>query len=429
MKRLTVIAISIIAVVALICGATVVMAAKPPSVIPFSNGFPSGMHFNLNIHGKDPATFTCPSGPPPYGNSIFIPEYTSGYTAEEMESVTIEIVSDKKSSVTELTVLDPCAMPIGYPDGDGATVQLPYKIQVDEGSNPINALGYYVYGRILGKPNNSNKGDPENPESSIILTPRPVLNFDYTDLNGVDWLLGLVTTNGVYRAENNTWVRFETQEAPKKGKSKAQDITDLFMWSGWVCDVWLDQNGDGVVDDADRIQYNADYDPDYDTFDDWITAMAALDLATYYEDWWVFDVADIVAQTWDIENDGTKLLQIRFYPVATTEFTEEAHISVEKVTDPGTDTTTSFDFTMTMTDPPGDTFTFSLKNGHFKLLGPLEPGDYVITEIEPMNWDASFSVIDPTTGSSSGTGNSVTVHLDVGETIIVTFLNTYVPPE
>jgi hypothetical protein len=403
------------------------MAAKPPRVIPFSNGFPSGMHFNLNIHGKDPTTFTCPIGPPPYGNSIFIPEYTDDYIPAQMESVTIEIVSNKKASVTELTVLDPCAMPIGYGDGDGATVQLPYKIQVDEESKPINALGYYVYGRILGKPNNSNKGDSNNPESKIILTPRPVLNFDYTDLDGVEWLLGLVTTTGVYRAVDNTWERFETQEAGKKGKSKAQDITDLFMWSGWACDESLDLSGDGVIDDIDRGLYNTANGTGYTSIDEWLTTMAAEDppLATYYADWWVFDIADIVAQTWDIENDGTKLLQIRFYPVATTEFTEEAHISVEKITDPDTDTTTSFDFTMN--GPSGDSF--SLKNGHFKFMGPLEPGTYVITETVPTDWVASIErIIDPT-GGSSGSGNSVKIDLAVGETVIVTFENTYTPPE
>ena len=55
------IVITIITVVALICANLAVfpvMAAKPIDVQYQSNGFPSGQHFNLNLHGKDPATYT-----------------------------------------------------------------------------------------------------------------------------------------------------------------------------------------------------------------------------------------------------------------------------------------------------------------------------------------------------------------------------------
>ena len=43
-------------------------------------------------------------------------------------------------------------------------------------------------------------------------------------------------------------------------------------------------------------------------------------LATYYENEWIFNIADLVVTQQDITNDGTKLLQVRFYPVATTEY-------------------------------------------------------------------------------------------------------------
>jgi hypothetical protein len=53
-------------------------AAKPSrpdnDVIAKSNGYPSGPHFNLNIHGKK-AGYTC--DPTPGGNSVFILEYGS----------------------------------------------------------------------------------------------------------------------------------------------------------------------------------------------------------------------------------------------------------------------------------------------------------------------------------------------------------------
>jgi hypothetical protein len=50
--------------------------------------------------------------------------------------------------------------------------------------------------------------------------------------------------------------------------------------------------------------------------------MAALvpPMAWYYEDEWILNIADLVITEQGLVNDGTKLLQVRFYPVATTEF-------------------------------------------------------------------------------------------------------------
>ena len=38
---------------------------------------------------------------------------------------------------------------------------------------------------------------------------------------------------------------------------------------------------------------------------------------------WIFNIADLVITEQGLENDGTKLVQIRFYPVATTLFSSE----------------------------------------------------------------------------------------------------------
>jgi hypothetical protein len=43
--------------------------------------------------------------------------------------------------------------------------------------------------------------------------------------------------------------------------------------------------------------------------------------AWYFDQEWVFNIADLVITEQGLVNDGTKLLQIRFYPRATTEFT------------------------------------------------------------------------------------------------------------
>jgi len=431
MKRIIIVTISVLALVALIAGVSPAMAAKPPQVIPVSNGFPSGMHFNLNIHGKDPTTFATP-GPPPYdpatyGNSIFIPEYTEDYGP-----ITIQCVSNK-SGGTEFVVTDPYAMPSKYASGaptgfayadDLAQFNLPYKIQTDAGV--INANGYYVYGRILGKPNNSKTdGDP----SSIIVTPNPMIQYD-TD--GAELPLGLITTQGSYRLAEQGFIRFDdTPSLNGKGKSVAKDITDMFLWTGWVYDGSLDINGDGVIDVND-VPADQDGDGDIDEADFllWREAMEAAGLARYYEDWWVFDIAELVIQSWGIENDGTKLLQIRFYPVATTTFTEKAHIVVQKVVtdsagNPITDTTTLFSFTASYRSD------WQMTSNQFCISYGLEPGQESVTELElPEGWALTgIAIQDPTGGSLYDLGEATAIiDLAVGETVIVTFTNAYTAP-
>src|SRR3989338_2462822 len=67
--------------------------AKPVPVIQWSNGFPSGEHFNLNIHGKK-ADFAC--NPTPGGNSVFVLEYGQSE---------LQFIQNKRSSLTNLYVI------------------------------------------------------------------------------------------------------------------------------------------------------------------------------------------------------------------------------------------------------------------------------------------------------------------------------------
>jgi hypothetical protein len=289
---------------------------KPQDVISMSNGYPSGAHFNLIIHGKktgdsdvateEITTFNCPSGEG--GNSVFVADY--GHS-------TIQYISNKKASLTTLTALDACAEAF---DDNPAQVQLPYD-------------KYYVFARLHGTPKNKH-GNP----SKVILTPNPVLQVCMQDLDNPDpfadyteckdttlMVLGMVTNSGAYYAtEHYETTRYDPDPETKGKRPKnAHEITGLFTWTGYVCNASLDVNvnadgtiGDGVIDVND---VPSDMNDDT-SIDDADLTLFLLESCDYYENEWVFNVVDLVVESMDFENKGAKTLHIRFYPESTTTF-------------------------------------------------------------------------------------------------------------
>lgn len=264
------------------------LATKPGDEVN-PNGFPSGEHYNLNIIGKKDG-FTCPDqeydefGNPVYGNVVFVPE-----NGEGIEIYMQSGKGKKAEAVTELQVIDPCA---GF-DSDGAVIQL-----------PKNEAGYRVYARALAKPTD---------EPDIKIMPELIA---VEDENGNDLVyLGLVTENG-----------FETPSVSftrKKGKSKAVEITGLFLWTGTVCYLsepleyedtrelcCIDLTGDGIFDEC----VDATVDPDTLVSSCPEDYTSLLGYCHEFTDEWVFNIGDFVTYLWNTDNNGVKLLQVRFYP-------------------------------------------------------------------------------------------------------------------
>ena len=83
-----------------------------------------------------------------------------------------------------------------------------------------------------------------------------------------------------------------------------------------------DFDGDGISDDHDL---NSDGEIDSVDLELWIdmleTEGLVLDART--EPIWIFDIADLVVYGWDYQNNGSKLVQIRFYPEDQTEYIVE----------------------------------------------------------------------------------------------------------
>ena len=394
MKKIALYGLSFTLVAVLVFGILPAMAGKPMDVIQLSNGFPSGDHFNLNIHGKkldyqcsncelctdpetcDPLVLEC--------NVINIPEYTS----EELDN-TISYVSGRKVQIDELTVFDSCTEAF---DKSPAEVWLPYEEQ-----------GYYVFARALGKPGKKDEGVRriilENIGLEAYSLEQDVSNpDDVLSQFELDMALGLITKNGTYKMSDsgeNTLIRFDSEpEGKGKGKTLGKNITDMFLWTGFAFHPSLDLNADGVVDELDVeyacwSQYDHDGDGvitntdlenypvsdwsgpdgitdeiidrwdlayiapcDYDLnenglidacdgeFDTWYDGIipdsefeawlydnmtetvdgVTITLWEYYEEAWVFNIADLVYQNQVVTNEGIKNLQLRFYPVATTTF-------------------------------------------------------------------------------------------------------------
>jgi hypothetical protein len=321
-KRLILTAAALITLLAS-AAAPAMAAGKPADVIAKSNGFPSGMHFNLNIHGQD-LSLDNPCTHEAGGNSVFIDLYGTSI---------IQYQSNKKSSVTDLTVIDPCASSDGK-----VAVQLPAKVTItDEAtliSQDVPVAGYYVYGRILAKPQNG-QSDPDG-RSNILFSPNVVTDAYNLDEDMV--ALGLITWSSTYYAGTDAYYRFEDPTITAKGKSPAKEMTHLFKYTGWVVDASLDTNGplndglpDGIISiwDVPVSNYDVLTDPtglltpdNRDVNSDgagddldvaaWLATQGTL--ATYYPSEWIFNIADVVTTEGDVVNDGTKLFQIRFYP-------------------------------------------------------------------------------------------------------------------
>jgi hypothetical protein len=320
MKRTCRTTFLIVMMVVFFCGTG--FAVKPGNDVN-PNGFQSGPHYNLNIISKKD-TFQCPdqeyylritetseesqyyegqlvkqcpdefgivceeTNEPIYGNVIFVPELGTG----------IEILMQsgsgkgkKTEAITEFQVIDPCT---GFPGEGSATLQL-----------PPNANGYDVYARALAKPT-------DNP--SMVITPELVA---VEDDSGNDLIyLGLVTDSGFVTSTSDPLVR-------TKGKSTAVPITGLFEWSGSV--IYFDSayfpescmtSVLCCADTSDPLDgiYDVCVDPDS------ITGLCPDGYETLevcvveYVNEWVFNIGDFVTYLWNLENNGLKLLQVRFYP-------------------------------------------------------------------------------------------------------------------
>jgi hypothetical protein len=142
--------------------------------------------------------------------------------------------------------------------------------------------------------------------------------------------VGGVTANGAFTTDNQTLER-------SSGKSKAVDVTDMFTYTGIAFDTALDADLDGdldiddyvLIDDidfdgvgGDNHDLNGDLVVDALDFGLWVESLKVLGIYQELNEAWILDIADLVVYGWDYENNGAKLVQVRFYPLDQTEFVQ-----------------------------------------------------------------------------------------------------------
>ena len=141
-----------------------------------------------------------------------------------------------------------------------AVIQVPYEYCDDLVTGCVDLLSYEVYARALGKP---------GPGVGVVVTAECEYTLSVVDPDG---------TEGLTCEDTLLMGRFEVKRPGKKPFTA--NITDIFRATG--C---LDEDGDGVCETGDLE----------------------------FKDIWIFNIPYLNSYMWDYDNDGLKLLQVRFY--------------------------------------------------------------------------------------------------------------------
>jgi hypothetical protein len=294
------------------------------------NGYPSGPHFNLQFLAKWLDTFICPTdaeyeSETPDKNVIYVPRGPDRDIGVLVESGR----RGPKNSIdqTVLEVTDWCSRDFPDPENDDAALRL-----------PPDPVGYLVYARITGKP-------LDDEGNSHFANLGGCLRYaeDFTGNNLI--LLGLVSSDGDSYVPTcdgsdtpgDTIPLVRTNGSHGKGVKKATNITNIFLWSGDVCDIVTtvadsnstfccvdaDSSADGVYEHCDPldtvgigdplacpISYTGEIDG---TFGIWPYTTVYASCSDYTNEW-VFNVADFVGYLWSVESSGAYNIKVRFYP-------------------------------------------------------------------------------------------------------------------
>jgi hypothetical protein len=341
-------------------------AGKPtdPDGNFIGNGYPSGPHYNLNIHGKKDG-FVCPADSFYYevtvdgdfGDSILVGDLVKScptdYTCVETDvqifgkvinlprdgsNVQIYMESGRKGpkskpTATTLEVTDWCTKPF---DNDAASFRL-----------PADPDGYAVYSRVTGKPVDGQTFEVFGRTLELVEVECKTTDTDCPSSGVYDLLLlGVVNDDGTFvpvgGAGSEDFQRVDdTDKRGGKGVKNATDITTMFEFSGSVCYIYADDPACTSGTSCDATDYCCPID---DTTMEFNGACVLKDDAMFwdgfvsdcsfadgdpvgtlwidetfycrdYEGEWIFNIADFVGVMFDVKNNDTYNIKLRFYPL------------------------------------------------------------------------------------------------------------------
>jgi hypothetical protein len=336
MKKLLYLATIMTVILALAVMLVPAEAKKPQKevggeMVYVGNGYPSGPHFNMHFLAKWLDTFICPTEAEyeletPGKNVIYVPRAPHRDIGVLVESGRRGPKNSIDPTVFEVT--DWCSKDFPDPENDDAALRL-----------PPDPIGYLVYARITGKP-------VDKDGNSYYANLGGCLKYA-EDFTGNDLiLLGLVTSGGDSyvptcdgsNTPGETIQLMRTDGSHGKGVKKATNITNIFLWSGDVCDIVTtaaestdvfccvdaDSSGDGVYEHCDSLADLISADPTLTecpaTIDDPLSDYYGLPYSTVYASCseytneWVFNVADFVGYLWSVDSSGAYNIKVRFYP-------------------------------------------------------------------------------------------------------------------
>jgi len=385
MKRILIITIPVMLFVILALGVSPSVAAKPQKAIEMSNGMPSGDHETLLFHGKN-ESFLCSECDPSIEecNVVNIPEYGTApiiYVSGRKVNISTLKVFDscagfesEEDSGEIWLPYEPdgyyvFARALGKPaKGDPNAEGYEPRSIIFQNAESNNPTVYSLFGDVTGpgdipvmmplglitqngafKLVSSGEGNLVRFDSAPEGKGRgKTIGKEITDMfmwSGCVYQPILdVNQDGVVDESDVEACCLEDYDADQSGDI---DQTEFQVWldnntTGYVFPTTpsLDVNQDGVVNESDveaccLEDYDADQSGDIDQTEFLLWASERLPDGTiitnflvplwacYDQPVWVFTIADLVYQNQVVINEGIKNLQIRFYPVATTEFTSQ----------------------------------------------------------------------------------------------------------
>jgi len=280
--------------------ATTAFSVKPGEEVN-PNGFPSGEHYNLILNAKK-SDYNCTrlvyddQNDPVYGKVVFIPQYTGDFG----DKVGILMESGKNGpksapDAATLEVVDQCA---GF-DDDPAMLRL-----------PKSEYGYDVYLRAKGKPTGLDELDED--VGMMIFG-----KLQYVEDEFENSLIFLGTIPQGKLGDGDRLKR-------PKGKTRAEDISYLFMWTGALCyaadpitgfpaDINFDLYTPRCCTPIDIDGYIS-YQCPTDVSDQCAEGTTLLYCNDILEPEWIFNIEAFVDYLWEVDNNGLRSAQVRFYP-------------------------------------------------------------------------------------------------------------------